>query len=88
MFCYGFYGFGPILPVGNGKGSELVVLQELHDATENMVQDKSLWQPERLSKVRPCRYKALQQIREIRSENQKKNSISVSKGHTLKCMAT
>jgi Spy/CpxP family protein refolding chaperone len=48
------------------------ILQELHDATLKIVQDKSLSREERLAKVRPQRYKADKQIREILSDDQKK----------------
>lgn len=48
------------------------ILQELHDATQKLVQDKSLSREERLAKVRPQRYKADKQIREILSDSQKK----------------
>jgi Spy/CpxP family protein refolding chaperone len=48
------------------------ILQELHDATQKLVQDKSLSRDECLAKVRPRRYKANEQIREILSDDQKK----------------
>jgi len=48
------------------------VLKELHDATEKLAQDDSLSHEERLAKVRPKRYKADKQIREILSDDQKK----------------
>jgi Spy/CpxP family protein refolding chaperone len=48
------------------------VLQELHDATQKIVQDKNLSLEERLAKVRPQRYKADKQIREFLSDDQKK----------------
>ena len=48
------------------------ILQELLDATQKLVQDKSLSHEERLSKVRPQRYKADKQIREVLSDDQKK----------------
>jgi len=48
------------------------ILQELHDATQKLVQDKSLSREERLAKVRPQRSKADKQIREILSDDQKK----------------
>ena len=47
------------------------ILQELHDATLKLVQDKSLSREQRLAKVRPKRYKADKQIREILSDDQK-----------------
>jgi len=48
------------------------ILRELHDATQKLVQDKSLSREERLAKVRPQRYKADKQIREFLSDDQKK----------------
>jgi Spy/CpxP family protein refolding chaperone len=48
------------------------ILRALHDATQKIVQDKSLSRDERLAKVRPQRYKANEQIREILSDDQKK----------------
>jgi len=48
------------------------ILQELYDATQKIVQDKSLSREERLDKVRPHRYKADKQIREFLSDDQKK----------------
>jgi hypothetical protein len=48
------------------------ILQELHDATQKLVQDKSLSREERLDKVRPHRYKADKEIREFLSDDQKK----------------
>jgi len=48
------------------------ILQELHDATLKVVQDQSLSNEERLEKVRPQRFKAHDQIREILNDDQKK----------------
>jgi hypothetical protein len=48
------------------------ILQELHDATLKVVQDQSLSREERLARVRPQRYKANEQIREILNDDQKK----------------
>jgi hypothetical protein len=48
------------------------ILQQLHDATQKLVQDKSLSREERLAKVRPQRYKADKEIRELLSDGQKK----------------
>src|SRR5439155_1643135 len=47
------------------------ILEELHDAIQKLVQDKSLSREERLAKVRPQRYKADKLIREIVSGDQK-----------------
>ena len=48
------------------------ILQELHDFTEKLVQDKSLSREERLAKARPQFYQADKQMREILNEDQKK----------------
>ena len=48
------------------------ILQELHDATVKLVDDKSLSQEERLAKVRPLRYGADKKMRAVLSEYQKK----------------
>ena len=47
------------------------ILEELHDATQKLVQDENMSRDERLSKVRPQRYKADKKIREILSDDQK-----------------
>jgi Spy/CpxP family protein refolding chaperone len=56
------------------------ILQELHDATLKLVQDKSLSREERLAKVRPHRYKADKQIREILNDDQKKKLDQYEQG--------
>lgn len=48
------------------------ILQELHDATEKLVQDKSLSSEDRVGKVRDSRYKADKEIRGILNDDQKK----------------
>jgi Spy/CpxP family protein refolding chaperone len=48
------------------------ILQELHDATQKMMQDKTISRDELLDKVRPLRMKANNQLREILSDDQKK----------------
>jgi hypothetical protein len=48
------------------------ILQELHDVTQKLVQDKSLSREQRLAKVRPHRYKTDKQIRKILNHEQKK----------------
>jgi hypothetical protein len=48
------------------------ILQELHDATQKLVDDKSLSPEERLAKVRPYRYKARRQMLEVLNDDQKK----------------
>ena len=57
---------------GDQQAKVKAILQELHNATLKLVRDKSLSQEERLAKVRPQRYKADKQIREILSDDQKK----------------
>jgi Spy/CpxP family protein refolding chaperone len=56
------------------------ILQELRDATQKIVEDKSLSREERLAKVRPHRYKADKQIREILSDDQKKKLDQYEQG--------
>jgi hypothetical protein len=48
------------------------ILQELHDATQKLVDDKSLSPEERLAKVRPYRYQARRQMLEVLNDDQKK----------------
>ena len=48
------------------------ILQGVHDATVKISQDQSLSREERLARVRPIRYKAHDQIREILNDEQKK----------------
>lgn len=48
------------------------ILQDLHDATMKISQDQSLSREDRLASVRPLRYKAHDQIREILNDEQKK----------------
>jgi Spy/CpxP family protein refolding chaperone len=47
------------------------ILKKLHDLQEALVQDKSLSREERLAKLRPHRYKADEEIREILTDSQK-----------------
>ena len=49
-----------------------IILQELHDASLKLMQDKSTSREELLSKVRPLRMNADKKIREILSDDQKK----------------
>jgi Spy/CpxP family protein refolding chaperone len=56
------------------------ILQELHDATQKIVQDESLSREERLAKVGPRRYKADKQIREILTDDQKKKLDQYQQG--------
>jgi Spy/CpxP family protein refolding chaperone len=48
------------------------ILQELHDATQKLMQDETMSREERLGKVRACREKADKKIREILNDDQKK----------------
>jgi len=48
---------------------------------------QKLSREERLAKVRPQRYKADKQIREILSDSQKKKLDHTCRGRTLRCMA-
>jgi periplasmic protein CpxP/Spy len=47
------------------------ILQKLHDIQQTLVQDESLSREERLAKLRPYRYKADEEIREILTDSQK-----------------
>ncbi len=57
---------------GNQQARMKPILQTLHDATEKLLQDKSLSREERLDKARPHFYQADKQMREILSDDQKK----------------
>jgi Spy/CpxP family protein refolding chaperone len=48
------------------------IVQELHEATQKLVQNESMSRQERLDNVRACRYKADKEIREILNDDQKK----------------
>jgi hypothetical protein len=48
------------------------ILQELHDATQKVIENKSLSHEERLAKARPQFYEADKQMREVLSDDQKK----------------
>ena len=48
------------------------IMQDLHDATEKLMQDKGMSREERLDKIRPRRYAADKHIREILNDDQKK----------------
>jgi Spy/CpxP family protein refolding chaperone len=47
------------------------ILQQLHDATLKLTQDRSLTNEERLDKIRPQRYKARDGMRAILNDDQK-----------------
>jgi len=57
---------------GDQQAKVKPIIQEMNDATQKLVLDKSLSREERLAKVRPQRYKADKLIREILSDDQKK----------------
>lgn len=48
------------------------ILQELHDGTEQLMDDQTQPREERLAHARPLRYKADKQIREVLNTDQKK----------------
>jgi len=48
------------------------ILQELHDATQKIMQDKTISRDQLLNKVRPLRMNANSKMREILSDEQKK----------------
>lgn len=48
------------------------IMQELHDFTEKLMQDKNMSQEERLRNVRPRRYAADKSIRQVLNEDQRK----------------
>lgn len=56
------------------------ILKDLHDATEKLMQDKSLSSQERLARVRPERYKADERIRADLNEEQKKKLDEYERG--------
>jgi len=64
------------------------IMQELHDATEKLAQDRSLSHEERLGKLRPMRHKADEQIREFLSDDQNKKLDAYEQGRTPTCTAT
>lgn len=56
---------------GDQQARITTILEELHDTTQKIMEDKSLSREERLAKVRPHRYKAHEEIREILNDEQK-----------------
>lgn len=56
------------------------ILQDLHDATLKIVQDKTLSHEERLARVRPHRFAADKRIRDILNEEQKKKLDAYEQG--------
>ncbi|HEV2492469.1 MAG TPA: hypothetical protein VG204_05280 [Terriglobia bacterium] len=48
------------------------IMQELHDFTEKLMQNKNMSREERLRNVRPRRYAADKSIRQVLNEDQKK----------------
>jgi len=56
------------------------ILQHLHDATVNAMQDQNLSREERLAKVRPQRQMADKKMREVLSDEQKKKLDQYEQG--------
>ena len=56
------------------------ILQQLHDATENVMQDQSLSREQRLAKVRPQRRMADKKMRAILSDEQGKKLDQYEQG--------
>jgi hypothetical protein len=56
------------------------ILQQLHDATENVMQDQSLSREQRLAKVRPQRQMADKKMRAILSDEQRKKLDQYEQG--------
>ena len=56
------------------------ILQHLHDATLNAMQDQKLSREERLAKVRPQRQMADKKMREVLSDEQKKKLDQYEQG--------
>jgi Spy/CpxP family protein refolding chaperone len=56
------------------------ILEDLRDATDRLMRDKSLSREERLTKVRPERYKADERIRADLNEEQKKKLDEYEQG--------
>jgi Spy/CpxP family protein refolding chaperone len=56
------------------------ILQDLHDATQKLMEDKSLSNEERLAKVRPQRMNADSRIRSILNDDQKKKLDQYEQG--------
>jgi Spy/CpxP family protein refolding chaperone len=56
------------------------ILQHLHDATENVMQDQTLSREQRLAKVRPQRQMADEKMRAILSDEQRKKLDQYEQG--------
>jgi len=56
------------------------ILQDLHEATQKLVQDGSITSEERLNRVRPLREKADQRIRNILTGDQKQKLDQLEQG--------
>ena len=54
------------------QGKIKPILQDLHDATLKLMQDASLSQEERLTRIRPVRYQTRDRMREVLNDDQKK----------------
>lgn len=57
-----------------------LILQHLHDATENVMQDQTLSREQRLAKVRPQRQMADEKMRTILSDQQRKKLDQYEQG--------
>jgi hypothetical protein len=57
-----------------------LILQHLHDATENVMQDQTLSREQRLAKVRPQRQMADEKMRAILSDQQRKKLDQYEQG--------
>jgi hypothetical protein len=62
------------------------ILQQLHDATQNVMRDETLSREERLAKVRPQRQMADKKMRTILNDEQRKKLDQYEQGRTVKCM--
>ena len=61
------------------------ILQHLHDATENVMQDQTLSREQRLANIRPQRQMADEKMRAILSASSGRSSINTSRGRTPRC---
>ena len=69
------------LDLNGGQQAQIKrILQELHDATQKLNEDKSLSHEARLAKVRPQRLKADSRIRGILNDDQKKKLDQYEQG--------
>src|SRR5260370_5962392 len=59
------------------------ILQELHDATQKLMQDEGMSREERLGNVSACPYKADKEIREILNDENRSLNLQLWLGHLL-----